>query len=319
MFCFDYEISCEGHMILNMKKLLSNIVRGCIVILGKLPLKFHYFMGDVLAWVVKNVLRYRSDVVWVNISRSFPDKKYRALKGIFNDFYRHFGEICAEAIWFGGSSYKRLYDKGIVTITNPEEINDCFLSAPSMTVLSTHCGNWELMGGFLGYRTSMGVKVAIKEEDITVVYKRLTNEVFDDVFRRNRVAPLEIVGTACEVESSNVLRFAIRHHEERRVYIYPTDQAPYRKAGRHSIGKFMHQETNVMLGSVGMACKFSHSVMYMKMRRVERGQYEMTLIPICRDASKMSPEEIMRKYYDLLEEEINETPCNWLWTHKRWK
>ena len=23
--------------------------------------------------------------------------------------------------------------------------------------------------------------------------------------------------------------------------------------------------------------------------------------------------------YDLLEDEINETPCNWLWSHKRWK
>jgi KDO2-lipid IV(A) lauroyltransferase len=59
--------------------------------------------------------------------------------------------------------------------------------------------------------------------------------------------------------------------------------------------------------------------MYMKMRRVKRGQYEMTLIPICRDASQMTPEQIMRKYYDLLQDEINETPHNWLWSHKRWK
>ncbi|MBR5299442.1 MAG: hypothetical protein IKU36_04215, partial [Bacteroidales bacterium] len=102
-------------------------------------------------------------------------------------------------------------------------------------------------------------------------------------------------------------------------YIYPTDQAPYRNAGKHPIGEFMHQQTNVMLGSVGVACKLSHSVMYMKMKRVERGRYEMTLIPICRNASEMTPEEIMRKYYDLLQDELNETPCNWLWTHKRWK
>ena len=29
--------------------------------------------------------------------------------------------------------------------------------------------------------------------------------------------------------------------------------------------------------------------------------------------------ELIRKYYDLLEEEIRETPSNWLWSHKRWK
>ncbi len=302
-----------------MKKLLANIVGETIALAGKLPLKFHYFMGDIFSWVAKNIIRYRTAMVWMNISRSFPEKKYSDLKKIFNDFYRHLGEIFAEAVWFGGGNYKRLYDSGIVTIMNPEEINDYFLSAPSMTVLSTHCGNWELMGGFLGYRTAGNVKVAIEEEDITVVYKRLSNEISDDVFKRNRVAPLERVGTNCEVESKNVLRFTVRHKDERRVYIYPTDQAPYWKAGKHSIGEFLNQRTDTMLGSVGMACKFSHSVMYMKMRRLERGRYEMTLIPICRDASQMTPEEIMRKYYDLLEEEINETPHNWLWTHNRWK
>jgi KDO2-lipid IV(A) lauroyltransferase len=255
----------------------------------------------------------------INLSRSFPDKKYKEIDRIAKDFYRHFGEIFAEAIWFGGSSYKRLHDSGIVTVTNPEELNELFLSTPSMTVLSTHCGNWELMGGFLGYRTLSGEKVAICEEDIRVVYKKLSSPVSDEVFKRNRVAPLERVGTSCEIESMNILRHAVSNRDKRLVYIYPTDQAPYWKAAKHPIGEFMHQQTNVMLGSVGAACKMSHSVMYMKMRRVERGRYEMTLIPICRNASEMTPEQIMRKYYDLLEQEINETPHNWLWTHKRWK
>ena len=290
-----------------------------MICLGKLPLKFHYFMGDILSWIAEKLLRYRTDVVWINISRSFPEMKYKELKKVYKDFYRHFGEIFAETIWFAAATYKRLFKSGIVTVTNPEEINEMFLSTPSMTVLSTHCGNWELMGGFLGYRTSSGVKVAIEEEHIQVVYKKLSNPVSDEVFRRNRVAALEEVGTSCEIESSNILRQTLKQKDERKVYIYPTDQAPYRKAGKHPIGEFMSQPTNVMLGSVGVACKLSHSVMYMKMKRVERGRYEMTLIPICRDASQLTPEELMRKYYDLLEEEIRETPANWLWTHKRWK
>ena len=302
-----------------MKKIAVNIIRGILVILSKLPLKFHYFMGGIFAWLARSVFRYRYDVVMVNLSRSFPDKKYKAITNIAKDFYRHLGEIAAEAIWFSGSNYKRLYDSGIVTVTNPEDFNELFLSTPSMTVLSTHCGNWELLGGFLGYRTSTGVKVALEEEQIRVVYKQLTNPVADEVFKRNRASALERVGTSCEIESMNILRHAVSNRDKRRVYIYPTDQAPYKKAAKHPIGEFMHQQTNAMLGSVGVACKLSHSVMYLKMNRVERGRYEMTLIPICRNASEMSAEEIMRKYYDLLQEEINETPANWLWTHKRWK
>lgn len=302
-----------------MKNLLVNIIRGIIVVLAKLPLGFHHFMGDIFSWIAKNIFRYRYSTVLINLSRSFPDKKYKEIVQIASDFYKHLGEIFAEAIWFGGSSYERLYKSGIVTIMNVEEINEMFSSTPSMTVLSTHCGNWELMGGFLGYRTASGVKTLIEEKHIQVVYKKLSNPISDEVFRRNRVAPLEIVGTTCEVESSNILRQTLKQKDDKKVYIYPTDQAPYWKAGKYPIGEFMHQQTNAMFGSVGVACKLSHSVMYMKMKRVERGRYEITLIPICRNASESSPEEIMRKYYDLLQEEINETPHNWLWTHKRWK
>jgi KDO2-lipid IV(A) lauroyltransferase len=255
----------------------------------------------------------------VNLSRSFPDLKYGEIKALAKDFYRHFGEIVAESIWFSGSNYKRLYDSGIVTVTNPEEFNRLFLSTPSMTVLSTHCGNWELLGGFLGYRTSTGEKVALEEEQIRVVYKKLSSPVADEVFKRNRASALEKVGTSCEIESMNILRHAVANRGKRLIYIYPTDQAPYWKAAKHPMGEFMHQQTNAMLGSVGAACKLSHSVMYLKMKRVERGRYEMTLIPLCANASEMKPEDLMRRYYDLLEEEINETPANWLWTHKRWK
>ena len=302
-----------------MRDLRVALFRGAIVLLSKLPLKFHYFMGDFLAWLAKTVFSYRTGVVWMNISRSFPDMKYKELKKIYKAFYKHLGEIVAETIWFGGSSYRRLNRSGIVTVTNPEEVSALFEATPSMTVLSTHCGNWEILGGLLGYRTSDGSRLSVPETAISVVYKKMKNKVSDRVFALNRVAPLEEVGTECEVESHNILRYSMKHKDERRMYIYPTDQAPYRDAGPFPIGEFMSQNTYAMMGSVGVACKLSHSVMYLKMRRVQRGRYEMTFIPICTDASQMTPEDIMRKYYDLLEEEIRETPCNWLWSHNRWK
>lgn len=302
-----------------MKGLCVKIIRGIIVVLSKLPLKFHYFMGDILSWFMKNVVRYRSAVVYVNLSRSFPEKSAREIKKIYDAFYKHMGEIVAEAIWFGGSTYRRLYESGIVTVVNAKGVSEIFENTPSMTVLSTHCGNWELLGGLLGYRTDDGETLRVPESSISVVYKKLSNEVSDRVFALNRVAPLEEVGTECEVESKNILRFSIKHKDERRMYVYPTDQAPYWGSGRYPIGKFMCQETTAMMGSVGVACKLSHSVLYAKMKRVERGHYELEFIPICMDASKVTPEEIMRKYYDLLEEEIRETPHNWLWSHNRWK
>ena len=81
----------------------------------------------------------------------------------------------------------------------------------------------------------------------------------------------------------------------------------------------IERQTDAMIGSVGIACKMSHSVVYLKMKHVSRGKYEMEFIKLADNAADHTPEEIMRKYYDVLEAEINETPHNWLWTHKRWK
>lgn len=302
-----------------MKNVLVKIFRGLIVLLSRLPLKFHYFMGDVLVWLAGKVFRYRADVVMTNIARSFPDSKYKELKHIYKDFYRHLGEIFAEFIWFGGSSYSRLRRNGLVRITNLKVLSDMYEAAPSVTLLSTHCGNWELLGGLPGYESDDGTVFTISEKDIYVVYKKMSSEVSDRVFALNRIAPLEVVGTECEVESKNILRFSIANRDRRCLYIYPADQAPYAGAGKHPIGEFMHQSTNAMIGSMGVACKLSHAVVYMKMKRVRRGRYEMTFIPICGNASELAPETILRKYYDLLQDELNETPANWLWSHKRWK
>ena len=300
-----------------MRKFAVKLARGAVKVIGRLPLKVHYFFAGVITWILRDVMRYRNDVVLTNLARSFPEKKYWDLKPIYNDFYKHLGELFVEAIWFGASDYKRLYKSGIVTVTNPEVFNQMFLNTPNTTVLFSHCGNWELLGGFLGYRTETGEKIAIEEKHINVVYKELHSKFSDEFFRRNRVNPLEEVGTECEIESSKILRTAIKNRNDKAVYIYIADQYPYMSA--YDVGEFLCQPTLAMLGSAGVAHKLGHGVVYLKMKCVQRGKYEMTFIPLCEDASKMTPEEITRKYFDILEEEIRETPHNWLWTHKRWK
>lgn len=304
---------------LKMNNLLVSILRGLISLMSKFPLKFHYFMGDILAWMLKNVFKYRYSVVLTNVARSFPNKGYKLPNTIVDGFYKHLGELVVEGVWFGGSSYKRIRESGVVKITNPELLAEYYDKSPSVTVLSTHCGNWELLGGVFAYFDASGIPYSFGQNDMKVVYKKLTSPVWDEVFKKNRTAPLDKTMDDCVIESSNILRYAITHRNQKKIYCYPADQSPYSKAGKHFIGEFMNQPTNAMQGSVGVACKLSHSVLYLKMNRVKRGEYEWTLIPICEDASKSTPEELLRKYYDLLEEEIRENPSNWLWSHKRWK
>ena len=257
-----------------MKDLCVKMVRGLMVLLSKLPLKFHYFMGDILSWIVKNVLRYRNGLVIHNLARSFPELRYRDVRKIYDGFYVHFGELVAETIWFGGCSYARLNKAGIVKVMNAREVSEIFESTPSMTVLSTHCGNWELLGGLPGYTTADGCELSVPETAISVVYKEMSNWIADRVFALNRIAPLEKVGTECEVESSKILRVALRNKDVKSLYIYIADQFPY-VVTHYSAGEFLHQQTLAMLGSAGVAHKLGHSVIYMKMRRSKMAENEI--------------------------------------------
>lgn len=300
-----------------MGKFSVKIARGAVKVIGRLPLKVHYVFAGFITWILRDVMKYRNDVVMTNLARSFPEKKYDELTQISKEYYRHLGELFVEAIWFGASDYKRLCESGIVTITNPEVFNEAYKRSPSTTVMFSHCGNWEILGGLLGYPTTTGERLVIEEKHIRVVYKELHDKFSDEFFKINRITPLETVGTECEVESSRILRAALKSKDEKLMYIYIADQYPYVSA--HPVGEFLSQQTLAMLGSAGVAHKLGHAVVYLKMKRIQRGKYEMTFIPICEDASKITPEEITRKYYDILETEIRETPHNWLWTHKRWK
>ena len=193
--------------------------------------------------------------------------------------------------------------------------NDC----PGVIVLTSHLGNWELTGGILNYVYAPD-KVDFGEKNTTVVYKELSNSFWDKVFGDNRCAPIAKENKeTCYVESRKILRFVIAHRNEKRLYIFPTDQCPYKYASAHTVDNFMHQPTLTMTGGAALAHKFGFAVVYMAFKKKEDFGYKMSFREICPDASKFTPEDIMNKFYSYLEEDVNAQPENYLWTHKRWK
>ena len=299
------------------EKLMASLVR----LLGRLPLGFHHACADVIAWFLEKVLHYREKVLVTNIARSFPEMKYDEIKKTAKQFYLHFADIYTEAVWIaachGEKGLKRIHDSHIVELTNVEEINRFYEKVPSVMLLSSHTGNWELFGGFQEYNYSEE-PLLIKKEELTVVYKELHSKLWDRVIEEMRLAPLEESGFCGYLETGNILRYAVQHRNQKLLYYFITDQHPYGNAARFDL-EFMHQKTKAMFGGTSLACKFGFGVMYLRWEIVERGKYRMTFVPICEDASKMTPEEVMREFYRLLEEDLNKQPWDYLWTHKRWK
>lgn len=291
---------------------------GLLRLLGLLPLRVHYALGRFVAWLAGDVLRYRRDVVMHNLTKAFPDRNVWDLKPIRKEFYRHFGELVAETVWFGACrNPRRLRRARLVEIENPEEAARLFDAAPSMVVMYSHCGNWELYGGIESYNYS-DTPVPFTEQNFCVVYREMSSRMWDDILRDNRFAPLkDRRNFPGYIESRNIIRYAFSHRDEKKVYNVNTDQRPYFVSPGNLDVDFFGQRVQTMTGAAALARKFGMSVAYLSMRRERQGHYLLHYTPICEDASKMSVQDIMQTYYTLLEKDVREQPGNYLWTHQR--
>ena len=115
------------------------------------------------------------------------------------------------------------------------------------------------------------------------------------------------------------MRYALSHKGMGKIYHCPMDQYPYSIATPVDVGDFMHQKTTSMGGGAAIARKLHMPVVYMCSHVASRGHYVQRFELIAQDASTMSIEEIMKRYYALLQRDIEAQPWNYLWSHRRWK
>lgn len=300
--------------------------------LALLPLPFHRALGRFFGFLLGRVIRYRSSVVMTNIARSFPDKKYKELKAIHRRFYTHLGTLFCEAIWFGASrspqgsdspayrGNKRLRRSKIAETRNIQLLNSLRAQGKSIVVLASHCGNWELYAGLKAYVPETEPGLAYDENDYSIIYRRLSSHAWDGFMQANRTAPLvDRKHYDGMVESWSALRYILSHNDRPRIFQFIMDQFPYRGTSRIDIGEFLHQSTLSMTGAPAIASKLKMAVVYVGMKEREEGGYIIEFKEISPDASTMSEEQILKRYYQLLQADIEEQPWNYLWTHKRWK
>ena len=293
---------------------------GILYLLGSLPLGLHRGFARLLAWLLRKVFRYRTDVVTSNLSRCFPEKSSEEIARIRKRFYLHFASVFTEAVWFGACrgerGRKRLKKSHIVEFSNPEELNRLYGAAGQMMLLQGHTGNWELIGGMGEY--SYGEPFTYRTDRLGIAYLPLHNHFWDKVMAWNRRAAVEDLGFEGYIPSDRIIRFAYEHKDQNYAYWFDADQYPYWEVGSMMI-PFMNQPTRVMTGAAKLACRLDMSVGYLRFRYREKGGYEVSVVPLTSRAGECKPEELIEQYYKLLEEDIREQPWNYLWSHKRWK
>ena len=265
----------------------------------------HRLVDWLLYPLLYYVVRYRRKLVRSNLRSCFPDRSEKQLLTIERRFYRQFCDTIVEAVcgyWMDDETMRRH-----VVFRNTEEANRLIDAAGGGIFMLAHYGNWEWMASIQQW-----LSPGVTELN---VYRRLKNKTADRMMlalRRKR-------GGAC-VEKQRILREMVRYRAEKRPVTVGllSDQKPRPEVTRTWV-RFLHQETGFLDGGEVLSKKFGYPVIYLYIRRVRRGYYEVDLRTIAAEPQQTQEGEITRKYAALLERNILEQPELWLWTHNRFR
>jgi KDO2-lipid IV(A) lauroyltransferase len=82
---------------------------------------------------------------------------------------------------------------------------------------------------------------------------------------------------------------------------------------------FMNQEACFNSGVEKIARKTNQPIFFHVTRRVKRGHYEASFIPLIENPKELSDQEILLTYVRTMEKYIKDAPEYYLWSHRRWK
>ena len=282
--------------------MLFKLFFGFFKIIGRVPFMILYLFSDLHYFFIYYVFRYRREVVRQNLKNSFPGKSDKEIKKIAKRFYHNFSDLFSEA--FVNEYVNKNSKKKRLSVKNMELMDEYFATQKSVIVLMGHTGNWEWVGG--------NIQSLLKNFKCFVAAKPLSNKIFNEMLMRLRNTYVEVVNTKYILKSM---------HKNRNIpslYVLIADQRPM----KHEIEywtTFLNQDTPFFVGAEKMAKLFDFPVVFLNVKRIKRGYYEMEFTKITDHPKQTKEFEITEKYAHLLEHAIIEQPDNWLWTHKRWK
>ncbi|MBN1132799.1 MAG: lysophospholipid acyltransferase family protein [Bacteroidales bacterium] len=286
-----------------MKFLLYIFAYINLWLIARLPKRVIFLLSDCLSFFIYHVVRYRRKIVFKNLRKAFPGLPEKEIKAIAVKFYRHFSDIFFETAIIHFIPYKR--SSRLFTLKNPELVNDLKLKNKNIVAVTGHYGNWEFLSHFenlIDYR-------------FVAIYKPLKNKYFDRFIRKSRskygsiTVPMnKIARTLMQLQKDNILSLSG----------FLSDQRPIWEHIQYWTS-FMGIYSPVYLGPEKIARKLNSAVVFLAIRKVQRGLYQAEFTLITENAKDEEPYVITEKYVRMMENLIREEPAYWLWSHDRWK
>lgn len=285
-------------------KLLGYILAYSLVwLLHLLPARLLYLFSDLLYLVMFFLAGYRRNVVLENISRAFPEYGRKEVKRTARRFYRHLCDLILESAVAFFYSRERIMKH--IHYRNPELLEKLYGTKNQVIAVTAHYGNWE-------YLSTLGL---VTRYPILAIYKRLKNPYFDRLIKKSRE---KYRVTTVPMEQVARRLIALNNEEKPALTIFLSDQRPIWQHIQYWT-RFLGQNTPLYLGTEKLARKLNAAVVFIRMRKVRRGRYEVEFELITTEPGSMEHYGITEAHVRILEGMIREAPGYWLWSHRRWK
>ncbi len=283
-----------------MKKLVFYLVYPIVYLIAILSFPLLYKVSDALYFLLK-LSGYRKKVVLTNLKNAFPEKSDEDIKKICSDYYRYLTDLFLETFKTLMMTEKEALER--CKFHNTDWLDKLYAENKSIIIVMGHYGNWEWAGPAFTLSTKF---------QLNVIYRPLSNPYFEKMMVGMRTK----FGTRITPQNLT-LREMVAQRKEITATALIADQSATRQDAYCM--QFLNQDTVVYEGPEKLAKKFNYPLVFMNIKRVKRGFYEVFPELLFSEPKNAAENEISETFMRRLEKEINFDPVIWLWSHRRWK
>lgn len=259
-----------------------------------------HHLHAMTGWLLRSVLRYRTETVRANLDRAFPALPEPERRSLMRRVYTHLARVIFETL---ADPSKAGLDRRIVYTPSPE-MDHWVAQGQSVVAVMGHVGNWEWTGAYIGN---------IYPDHFCALYRRIKNPWLNRMqfARRSKHARYLLESR----QTTDLLRLL---KSTPVVLLLIADQNPGSDQGLDWV-PFFNGPTAFTTGPESIAMRYKTPVVYLHSLPLPDGRYTFRWETIWDGRSPVGRGEITRRFADRLEANIREAPHAWLWTHRRWK
>jgi len=273
-----------------------------VKLLSRLPMWALYAFSAFLYFLAYYVVRHRRHVIREQLERVFPALSERERTAIHKRFLKNFCEVLVEVLKSVSISPTDMI--GRIHILNMSGARQYLDAGQSVMFVTSHLCNWEWL--LHGVTLQLGYP-------LDAAYKPL-----HDAWAERLMLKVRSRFGARLIPAKELLADFLRRRAVVRALAMNADQAPVSTDKRYWT-LFLGQDTAFYVGAEQIARATRLPVLYLVMRRLRRGHYEVELMTLWDGREALPPNAITERYARACERDVLKHPADWLWSYRRWR